>query len=110
MNNHQVGRVALVLSTVIAIGLLAGCEAPERVTTHDVTTTGKNWVETESTQRYRAPSGKVTVEKQSIYEKINCIGRRGKKIDAATSEECIQRGGKIVDEVYIEEESTRTSK
>jgi hypothetical protein len=108
MKKRYFRQFVFILISTTAMSSLSGCDTRERVTTYDVTKTGKNWVESESIQRYRAPNGKVTVDKQNIYEKINCIGRRGKKIDAATPDECIERGGKIVDEVYIEEESTST--
>ena len=110
MKNNHFRQFFFVLISTAAISSLSGCTTREQVTTYDVTKTGKDWVKSESIQRYRAPSGRVTVEKQNVYEKINCIGRKGKKIDAATPEECIDRGGKVVDELYIEEESTKTSR
>lgn len=101
LNTHA----CLVLVSISAISLVGGCYRTEKITTYDVTKEGKNWSESQSVQRRTGADGKTSIERQTVYEKIKCVGPKNKKIPADTSEECIKKGGKVVDEMVIEEES-----
>lgn len=107
MNRPNIGPWVSALIGITLISLGAGCTRSEKVTTYDMTKSGKNWAESESVQRRTGPDGKTSIEKQTVYEKVKCIGPKNKKTPANTPDECIRKGGKIVDEMIIEEESIR---
>lgn len=95
------------LSATIVCSLLSGCVRTERTSTEEVTTSGKNWVETHTRQAIKGRDGKVRIEEQSFYEKAKCIGKNGKKIDVQSPEECIKKGGKVVDKIVTTETSEK---
>ena len=101
-------RLVQIGSTIISAAVicsLLGCVATERTSTNEVTKTGKNWVETETQQTTKGRNGNVRVENQSFYEKVKCIDRKGREVEVNSPEECLNNGGKIIDEVVIEESS-----
>ncbi len=108
MKKHNIGQAILILLSAAVVCLGTGCVERERVTTYDVSKSGKNWAESESVQKYTGTDGKTSIEKQHVYEKIKCVNRKGQKISADSNEECLKKGGKIVDEMTIEEESIRS--
>lgn len=85
-----------------------GCASKERVVTYDVTKSGKNWAESQTVQERRGPGGKVSVDKQSVYEKVQCVDRKGRKIRASSADECIDLGGRVIDEMRIEEQTIKS--
>lgn len=99
----------LMITSALMLALVLGCASKERIVTRDITTSGKNWTESEITQERKSPQGKIVIEKQKVFEKFKCIGQKGKhkgkalKIDSP--EECLKAGGKIIDEVMVEEET-----
>lgn len=97
------------LSAAVVCSLLSGCVRTEQTSTEEVTTTGKNWVETHTRQATKGKDGKVRIEEQSFYEKVKCIGKNGKKIDVDSPEECIKKGGKVIDKIVTTETSEKHS-
>jgi hypothetical protein len=94
------------MTTVVLCASLIGCVRTERVVTEEVTTSGKNWVETETTQAVKDRHGHVRIEKQSFYEKVKCVSKKdGHKIEANSPEECFKKGGKVVDKIITKESS-----
>lgn len=95
-----------VVTTAVLCAALIGCVRTERVVTEEVTTSGKNWVETETTQAVKDRHGHVRVEKQSFYEKVKCVSKKdGHKIEADSPEACFKKGGKLVDKIITKESS-----
>lgn len=88
----------LFLTIVFFSCAMSGC-ARNVVTTTEVTKTGKNWGEIESTQQYRNEKGRMVKEKQRVKEKIKCIDKKGRPLSASTPEECMEKNGTIVDEI-----------
>jgi hypothetical protein len=91
------------LSTAVVCSLLSGCVRTERTTTEEVTTSGKNWVDTRTRQVVKGKDGKVRIEEQSFYEKVRCIGKDGEKIHVNSPEECFKKGGKVIDKIVTTE-------
>lgn len=108
MKNFNMPFAALVVVGLMGLAFLVGCcnQCREKVVTYDVTKTGENWAESKTVQERRGPSGRVEVDKQSVYEEISCV-RNGVKIAASSQEACIKAGGKVVDNVIVDEESYR---
>ncbi|HEV2524313.1 MAG TPA: hypothetical protein VGU44_04185 [Gammaproteobacteria bacterium] len=102
-------QIGLTLSTVLVCSLLSGCVRTEQTSTEEVTTSGKNWVETHTRQATKGKDGKVRIEEQSFYEKVKCIGKNGKKIDVDSPEECIKKGGRVIDKIVTTETSEKHS-
>ncbi len=98
-------KTLLILMVAPVLCMVLGC-SPKRdtVVTTEVSKTGKDWGQVESTQQYRTADGKVVKEKQIVNEKIRCVGKKGKKLPIDTFEECLEQGGKIVDEITTTEE------
>ena len=101
-------QTASVMVSVLMVGLV-GCASKERVVTYDVTTSGKNWAENETIQERKGSDGKIVIEKQKVFEKVRCVGQKGKHkgkiIKVDSPEECLKMGGKIIDEVMVEEQT-----
>jgi len=98
-----------ILSTLVVCSSLSGCVRTERTTIEEVTTSGKNWVESCTRQATKGKDGKVRIEEQCFYEKVKCIGKNGKKIDVNSPDECIKKGGKIIDKIVTTETSEKHS-
>ncbi len=104
INFTQLGLT--VLSAAIVCASLNGCVRTESTVTEEVTTSGKNSVETHTRQVFRGTDGKVRVEEQTFYEKVKCVSKKdGRKIDADTPEECFKKGGKVIDKIITKESS-----
>lgn len=104
MTQKRLTRIITLVSASTAIGLSVSC-APERTASRDVITTGDDWVKRESVQKHRDPCGHTTYEKQKFYEKSKCVDKKGRNISVSNRDECIKKGGKIIDEVVIEEQT-----
>ncbi len=107
MKKVKTSQIALtMLSTAVLCASLIGCVRSERIVTEEVTTSGKNWVETETTQSVKDKRGHVHIEKQSFYEKIKCVSKKdGRNIEADSPEACFKKGGKIIDKVITKKSS-----
>lgn len=105
--NRVQHMVVTILSAVVVCSLLSGCVRTERTTTEEVTTSGKNWVDTHTRQVTKGKDGKVQVEEQSFYEKVKCVGKNGKKIDVDSPEECFKKGGKVIDKIVTTESTAK---
>jgi hypothetical protein len=93
---------------VASILALTGCyRVADQTRTYEVSKTGENYQENKAVQMRVGPCGKRVINRQVLSEKIKCVDRKGVVIPAATPEECIKLKGKVVEEVYIEEESYR---
>jgi hypothetical protein len=110
MKKVSLVQIGLTLSTVLVCSLLSGCVRTERTTTEEVTTSGKNWVETHTRQATKGKDGRVRVEEQTFYEKVKCIGKKGQKIDVESPEECIKKGGKIIDKIVTTETTEKRAR
>ena len=101
----------LIKLSIIVLGLCLtmGCVEKENLATSTKTETGKDWVKNESTQEYRGTDGKRIKEKYSVYEKIKCVDEKGHTLFVTTEEECLKKGGKVVD-VFVSEEQTLRDK
>ena len=105
--NYQNKPVFIAVISASLMLPMVGCASKERVVTYDVTKSGKNWAESQSVQERRGPGGRVTVDKQSVYEKVQCVDRKGRKIKASSADECIDLGGRVIDEMRIEEQTIK---
>jgi hypothetical protein len=101
--NVKTHQTALFLTYVYIICLMNGCVSRESLVTDEVTRSGKNWRETQSAQEYRGPKGKHIKGKQTFYERIKCVGKNGKVIHACNADECLDRGGRVIEEVETTE-------
>jgi len=92
------------VSTIVLCAVLAGCKTDKTVyEQYTVTKTGKNEVESEVREEQRRRSGSSVVQRQIFREKRCCLGPNGEMIRAKTPEACIKAGGKMIDEVLIQE-------
>ncbi len=107
MKHQYIRHILSALITTSMTLLIVGCATKERVVTYDVTKSGENWVENQSVQKRQGPDGKIIVEEQSVYEKVKCVDRKGRKVKANSPDECIDQGGKIIDEILIEEQTLK---
>lgn len=110
MQQQSTNRTVLIIIGVVSLSLILGCRGRERVVTYDITKSGKDWVENETIQERRTPSGKVIKEKQTAYERVKCIGKHGKTIAVDSPEVCIKAGGRLVDELMVEEQTIKTKR
>lgn len=103
MKQQDLKIMNLVVIFSLAFGSILGCDRA-RVVTYDVTKSGKNWTESETVQESRGRGGKRIIEKQYVHEKVGCVNKNNRKIKAASPEDCIRKGGRVVDETLIEEQ------
>lgn len=103
MNNLNVKNTGLtVLSVGLSCVLLSACATTRQTTIEEVTTTGPNCMEMHTTQ-IKSKNGKLKIKEQKYYEKIKCVNKRGKNIKSDSPEQCLEKGGRIVDKVITQE-------
>jgi hypothetical protein len=101
--NVKTRQAALFLIYVYVICLIGGCATREYLVTDQVSRSGRNWRETQSVQEYRGPRGENVKGKQVFYERIKCVGKHGKAIHARDVDECLYKGGRVIEEVETTE-------
>jgi hypothetical protein len=95
----------MLMVTPVLCGTLGCSPKRETIVTTEVSKTGKDWGEVQSTQRYRTPDGKIVKEQQIIKEEIKCVNKKGISFLVDTADECLRKGGTIVDEITTTETS-----
>jgi hypothetical protein len=99
-------KALLILIVAPILCAVLGCFSKrDTVVTTEMSKTGKDWGEVQSTQQYRTPGGKIVKEQQTIREEIKCVNKKGKRFPADTMDECLEKGGTIVDEITTTETS-----
>ena len=91
------------LSILTTCVLLSACARTQQTTVEEVTVTGPDCVETHVTQIKRAKNGRLKVKEQDYYEKIKCVDKHGRNIKANSPEQCLKKGGKIIDKVITQD-------
>ena len=103
MNNKKSKSTLWLGTSIVMVASLAGCVSRERTVTREVSESGKGWSQTQLTQEYRGPGGKKVRDKQFVQERAQCISKSGKIMPVDSEEECLKKGGRIVDEVITDE-------
>lgn len=94
-------------SAAFLIAILAGCcSTRDTIVTKEISKTGSDWSQSEVTQEYRNAQGKVVKDKQTVDQKVKCISKTGKRLSVSDADECLRKGGRIIDEVTVTEVET----
>ncbi len=91
------------LGVVATCVFLSACAKTQQTMVEEVTVTGPNCVETHTTQIKKARNGRIKVEEQNYYEKVKCVDKQGRIIKANSPEQCLKKGGQIVDKVVTQD-------
>lgn len=101
-------KLIIVLTTVVSLSGIGGCANQERLKTYEVAEMSNGQVENRYVQEYVDQEGKKVVNKQMTRERHQCLDKNGKPLPAKSAADCMKRKGKVVDEVYQEENIRRS--
>lgn len=107
MKKKQLIQISLLLGIFTGVSFMNGCASTETIVTREISEEGTNTVKNTVIKESRRPYRRSTIEKEVVTENVRCVGKNGKNIPAETPEECIAKGGKVVDEVTVEQEKIR---
>jgi hypothetical protein len=91
---------------LLAVALLSGCLTRESTVTREVSESGRGWAQTKVVQEHKGPGRKMK-DRQVIRERIQCISpKTGGIMPADTEEECLKKGGRVINEITTDEYET----